>query len=62
VTVNQELSDILGSEIRVYMILAGNTAGELPSIETLRKSIAHLISVSPLRRSELIFYTDEIPN
>jgi len=62
VTVNQELSDILGSEIRVYMILPGNTAGELPSIETLRKSIAHLISVSPLRRSELIFYTDEIPN
>jgi NAD(P)-dependent dehydrogenase (short-subunit alcohol dehydrogenase family) len=62
VTVNQELADILGSEIRLYMILPGNTAGELPSTEKLRKSIAHLISVSPLIRSELIFYTDEIAN
>jgi NAD(P)-dependent dehydrogenase (short-subunit alcohol dehydrogenase family) len=61
-TVNQELAEILGSEIRLYMILPGNTAGELPSIETLRKSIAHLISVSPFRGTEVIFYTDEVTN
>jgi NAD(P)-dependent dehydrogenase (short-subunit alcohol dehydrogenase family) len=58
-TVNQELADVLGSDIRLYLLLPGNMEGEPPDTELLKNSIIHLLSVSSLRRSEVIFYIDE---
>lgn len=58
-TVNQELADVLGSEIRLYLLLPGNIEGEPPDTELLKNSITHLVSVSSLRKKEVIFYIDE---
>jgi len=58
-TVNQELADVLGSEIRLYLVLPGNIEGEPPDTEMLKNSLTHLLSVSSLKRSEVIFYIDE---
>jgi NAD(P)-dependent dehydrogenase (short-subunit alcohol dehydrogenase family) len=58
-TVNQELADVLGSDIRLYLVLPGNIEGEPPDTEILKDSLTHLLSVSSLKRSEVIFYIDE---
>jgi NAD(P)-dependent dehydrogenase (short-subunit alcohol dehydrogenase family) len=58
-TVNQELTDVLGSEIRLYLVLPGNIEGDPPDTEMLKHSLTHLLSVSSLKRSEVIFYIDE---
>ncbi len=58
-TVNQELADVLGSDIRLYLVLPGNIEGEPPDTEILKNSLTHLLSVSSLKRSEVIFYIDE---
>jgi NAD(P)-dependent dehydrogenase (short-subunit alcohol dehydrogenase family) len=58
-TVNQELSDVLGSEIRLYLILAGNVEGVEPAIGNITTSILNLISGSSLNKNESIFYIDE---
>ena len=62
VTVNQELSDVLGSNIRLYLILPGNIKGELPNTEILKGSLTHLLSVDSLKKNETIFYIDEPEN
>ncbi|MGI0025536.1 MAG: SDR family oxidoreductase, partial [Nitrososphaera sp.] len=38
-TVNQELGDVLGSGMRLYLVLAGNSEGSEPNPETLDRSI-----------------------
>jgi NAD(P)-dependent dehydrogenase (short-subunit alcohol dehydrogenase family) len=58
-TVNQELDDVLGSNIRLYLILPGNILGNAPNTERLKDSIIHLLSVPSLKRNEAIFYIDE---
>jgi NAD(P)-dependent dehydrogenase (short-subunit alcohol dehydrogenase family) len=58
-TVNQELDDVLGSNIRLYLILPGNILGNAPNTERLKDSIIHLLSVPSLKRNETIFYIDE---
>jgi NAD(P)-dependent dehydrogenase (short-subunit alcohol dehydrogenase family) len=58
-TVNQELDDVLGSNIRLYLILPGNILGNAPNTERLEDSIIHLLSVPSLKRNEAIFYIDE---
>jgi NAD(P)-dependent dehydrogenase (short-subunit alcohol dehydrogenase family) len=58
-TVNQELSDVLGSRIRLYLILAGNVEGVESDIENVTTSILNLISGSSLNKNESIFYIDE---
>ncbi len=58
-TVNQELDDVLGSNIRLYLILPGNIQGSPPNTERLRDSIIHLLSVPSIRGNETIFYIDE---
>jgi NAD(P)-dependent dehydrogenase (short-subunit alcohol dehydrogenase family) len=58
-TVNQELSDVLGSKIRLYLILAGNVEGAEPAIGNITTSILNLISGSSLNKNESIFYIDE---
>jgi NAD(P)-dependent dehydrogenase (short-subunit alcohol dehydrogenase family) len=61
-TVNQELGDVLGSGIRLYLILAGNSEGAEPSAEKLHASILNLAAGSALKRNEAIFYIDEVRN
>ena len=58
-TVNQELQDVLGSNIRLYLILAGNLDGTYPNNDRLENSILQLMSGSASKRNETIFYTDE---
>jgi NAD(P)-dependent dehydrogenase (short-subunit alcohol dehydrogenase family) len=61
-TVNQELADVLGSNIRLYLILAGNIEGSNPNNDKLQSSILQLISGSSLNRNEAVFYIDEARN
>jgi NAD(P)-dependent dehydrogenase (short-subunit alcohol dehydrogenase family) len=61
-TVNQELTDVLGSNIRLYLILAGNIEGSNPNNDKLQSSILQLISGSALNRNEAVFYIDETRN
>jgi NAD(P)-dependent dehydrogenase (short-subunit alcohol dehydrogenase family) len=58
-TVNQELSDVLASRIRLYLILAGNIEGVESDIGNITTSILNLISGSSLNKNESIFYIDE---
>jgi NAD(P)-dependent dehydrogenase (short-subunit alcohol dehydrogenase family) len=57
VTVNQELSDVLGSRMRLYLVLPGNVDnGEVDDVQ-LRDSITNLVLRSGgLRQNETIFY------
>jgi NAD(P)-dependent dehydrogenase (short-subunit alcohol dehydrogenase family) len=43
-TINQELSDVLDSSIKSFMILAGNIEGRQPDEAKLKKSIINLIT------------------
>jgi len=61
-TVNQELRDVLGSSIRLYLLLPGNIDGYTPKPEHLSNSILQLISGSNMERNESIFYLDENQN
>jgi NAD(P)-dependent dehydrogenase (short-subunit alcohol dehydrogenase family) len=58
-TVNQELSDVLGSKIKLNLILAGNVEGMESTIENVTTSVLNLISGSSLNKNESIFYIDE---
>jgi NAD(P)-dependent dehydrogenase (short-subunit alcohol dehydrogenase family) len=58
-TVNQELDDVLGSCIRLYLILAGNIGGMSPNTDRLQNSVLKLISASPMKGNETIFCIDE---
>lgn len=57
-TINQELSDVLDSSIKSFLVLAGNIEGRQPDEAKLKKSIINLIT-SPAGYSERIFYIDE---
>jgi NAD(P)-dependent dehydrogenase (short-subunit alcohol dehydrogenase family) len=58
-TVNQELSDVLGSSIRLYLVLAGNSEGLEPDNGRLCKAALNLASGAAIDRNEAIFYIDE---
>ncbi len=58
-TVNQELSDVLGSSIRLYLVLAGNSEGLEPDNSKLCSAALNLLSGTALKRNEAIFYIDE---
>jgi len=58
-TVNQELSDVLKSNIRVFLILPGSVDGKEPSDENLIKTINYLISDEAGSNPEVIFCPDE---
>ncbi|MGA9844865.1 MAG: SDR family NAD(P)-dependent oxidoreductase [Nitrososphaeraceae archaeon] len=57
-TINQELSDVLNSSIRSFLILAGSIDGREPDEPNLKQSIVSLIT-GPAEYSERIFYIDE---
>ena len=58
-TVNQELSDVLGSSIRLYLLFAGNSEGSQPDNSKLCSAALNLASGAALKRNEAIFYIDE---
>src|SRR5215204_657495 len=58
-TVNQELSDVLGSKIKLNLILAGNVEGIESNIQNVTTSVLNLIAGSSLNKNESIFYIDE---
>jgi NAD(P)-dependent dehydrogenase (short-subunit alcohol dehydrogenase family) len=59
-TVNQELSDVLKSNIRVFLILPGSIDGKEPSHENLVNMINYLMTdEKAISSSEVIFYPDE---
>jgi len=58
-TVNQELGDVLGSDIRLYLVLAGNSEGIEPENANVCNSILALASGSASSLNEAIFYIDE---
>ncbi|MDX1372603.1 MAG: alcohol dehydrogenase, partial [Nitrososphaeraceae archaeon] len=58
-TVNQELSDVLGSNIRLYLVLPGNIEGAESRVDNVTNSILNLLSGSALHRNESIFCIDE---
>jgi hypothetical protein len=59
-TVNQELGDVLGSSIKLHLVLAGNSEGTEPDAARLHNSILNLAAGAALRRNEAIFYVDEV--
>lgn len=58
-TVNQELGDVLGSNIKLHLVLAGNSEGTEPNATRLHNSILNLAAGIALKRNEAIFYIDE---
>jgi NAD(P)-dependent dehydrogenase (short-subunit alcohol dehydrogenase family) len=61
-TINQELADVLGSNIKLHLVLAGNSEGAIPNEDRLHASILSLAVGAALRRNEAIFYIDEARN
>jgi len=58
-TVNQELSDVLKSNVRAFLILPGTVDGEKPSDENIMNTINYLMSDESQSSSEVIFCPDE---
>lgn len=58
-TVNQELGDVLGSGMKLHLVLAGNSEGAEPDATRLHNSILNLAAGVALKRNEAIFYVDE---
>jgi NAD(P)-dependent dehydrogenase (short-subunit alcohol dehydrogenase family) len=59
-TVNQELFEVLGSTIRLYLILPGNIEGSGSNAESLSKSVVRILSNQVGMSSDSIFYIDEV--
>jgi hypothetical protein len=58
-TINQELSDVLKSNVRVFLILPGTVDGKEPSDMNIVDTINYLISDEAGSSSEVIFCPDE---
>ena len=58
-TVNQELSDVLKSNIRVFLILPGTVDGKEPNNKNIVNTINYLMSDEAASSSEVIFCPDE---
>jgi len=58
-TVNQELFEVLGSNIRLFLILPGNIEGSGSNAQTLSKSVVQLLSNQVGMNNDSIFYVDE---
>jgi len=59
-TINQELSDVLKSNVRVFLILPGTVDGKEPNNENVVNTINYLMSEEAGSSSEVIFCPDEI--
>ncbi|MGI0030448.1 MAG: SDR family NAD(P)-dependent oxidoreductase [Nitrososphaeraceae archaeon] len=58
-TVNQELRDVIKSNIRQYLLLAGNIEGREPDEEKITNMILNIIAQSSGGNNQTIFYVDE---
>ena len=58
-TINQELSDVLKSNVRVFLILPGTVDGKEPNDENIVNTINYLMSDEAISSSEVIFCPDE---
>ncbi len=58
-TVNQELSDVLKSKLRMYLVLPGSVEGTESSNDNIMKAINYLTSGKPVNNAEIIYYPDE---
>ena len=58
-TVNQELGDVIKSNIRQYLLLAGNIEGHEPDEEKITNMILNIIAQSSGGNNQTIFYVDE---
>ena len=59
-TVNQELSDVLKSDVRSFLVLPGTVDGKEPSNERIAQSLNFFVSENDPRSAEVIFCVDEI--
>ena len=59
-TVNQELSDVLKSKIRMFTIFPGTVTGTDPSNQRIAEAINFLVSDSAASSAEVIFCVDEL--
>ncbi|OLB91118.1 MAG: alcohol dehydrogenase [Thaumarchaeota archaeon 13_1_40CM_38_12] len=58
-TVNQELSDVLKSKARVYLLLPGSIEGTEPNNARILSAISYFTSGKAMNSSEIICYPDE---
>ena len=58
-TVNQELRDVIKSNIRQYLLLAGNIEGREPNEEKMANMILNIMSQPDGGNNQTIFYVDE---
>ena len=58
-TINQELSDVLKSNVRAFLILPGTVDGKEPNDENIMNTINYLMSDESQSSSEVIFCPDE---
>ena len=58
-TVNQELSDVLKSNVRMFVVLPGTVDGKEPTDENLINTINYLVTEGAGSSSEVIFCPDE---
>jgi NAD(P)-dependent dehydrogenase (short-subunit alcohol dehydrogenase family) len=58
-TVNQELSDVLKSKLRIYLVLPGSVDGTEPNNENIIKAVSYLTSGKSIHNAEVIYYPDE---
>ncbi len=58
-TVNQELSDVLKSKIRMFTVLPGTVTGAEPNNQRIADAINFLVSENAASSSEVIFCVDE---
>ena len=58
-TVNQELSDVLKSNIRAFLVLAGTVDGKEPNNARITDAVNYLISDDSRSSAEVIFCPDE---
>ena len=58
-TINQELSDVLKSNVRAFLVLAGTVDGKEPNNTRITDAINYLISDDSKSSAEVIFCPDE---
>ena len=58
-TINQELSDVLKSNVRVFLTLAGTVDGKEPDNTRITDAVNYLISDDSKSSAEVIFCPDE---
>jgi hypothetical protein len=58
-TVNQELSDVLKSKIRVHLIIPGSVDGTEPDNAKILNAVNFFSSGKAVSNSEIVYYPDE---